>query len=93
MVSNPAPAVLGRVSGTTRYRGILAGAPEPVARPGGVHVGGWGVADAPSGAIAVGRERNTMNPILTKLGYNAHDRVVIVHADDMGMCPCFDSRA
>jgi predicted glycoside hydrolase/deacetylase ChbG (UPF0249 family) len=34
----------------------------------------------------VGIERNTMNPILAKLGYNAHDRVVIVHADDMGMC-------
>ncbi len=27
-----------------------------------------------------------MNPMLAKLGYGAHDRVVIVHADDMGMC-------
>lgn len=27
-----------------------------------------------------------MNPLLAKLGYSAHDRVVIVHADDMGMC-------
>lgn len=27
-----------------------------------------------------------MNPILAKMGYTPHDRVVIVHADDMGMC-------
>lgn len=27
-----------------------------------------------------------MNPILAALGYEPHDRVVIVHADDIGMC-------
>lgn len=27
-----------------------------------------------------------MNPILARMGYTEHDRVVIVHADDMGMC-------
>ncbi|MFM2308526.1 MAG: hypothetical protein RLY87_646 [Chloroflexota bacterium] len=27
-----------------------------------------------------------MNPVLQKMGYGPHDRVVIVHADDIGMC-------
>lgn len=27
-----------------------------------------------------------MNPLLQRMGYQAHDRVVIVHADDIGMC-------
>ena len=27
-----------------------------------------------------------MNPALKKLGYDKHDRVVIIHADDVGMC-------
>lgn len=27
-----------------------------------------------------------MNPLLQKLGYGPHDRVAIVHADDIGMC-------
>lgn len=27
-----------------------------------------------------------MNPLLARLGYQAHERVVIVHADDIGMC-------
>jgi predicted glycoside hydrolase/deacetylase ChbG (UPF0249 family) len=27
-----------------------------------------------------------MNPILEKMGYGIHDRVVVVHADDLGMC-------
>src|SRR5919108_2899480 len=27
-----------------------------------------------------------MNPALKQLGFDAHDRVVIVHADDIGMC-------
>ena len=26
------------------------------------------------------------NPTLEKLGYSAQDRVVIIHADDIGMC-------
>ena len=26
------------------------------------------------------------NPTLTRLGYAPHDRVAIVHADDVGMC-------
>ena len=28
----------------------------------------------------------TQNPVLRKLGFSAGDRVVIVHADDVGMC-------
>jgi hypothetical protein len=28
----------------------------------------------------------THNPALRKLGFAPHDRVVIVHADDVGMC-------
>ena len=27
-----------------------------------------------------------MNPLLQQMGYSASDRVVIVHADDIGMC-------
>ena len=27
-----------------------------------------------------------MNPALQQLGYDAHDRVLIIHADDVGMC-------
>ena len=27
-----------------------------------------------------------MNPLLQRMGYSASDRVVIVHADDVGMC-------
>jgi chitin disaccharide deacetylase len=27
-----------------------------------------------------------MNPVLNDLGYQPHDRVVVVHADDVGMC-------
>jgi predicted glycoside hydrolase/deacetylase ChbG (UPF0249 family) len=27
-----------------------------------------------------------MNPVLQQLGYDAHDRVLIIHADDIGMC-------
>ncbi len=28
----------------------------------------------------------TRNPVLRKLGFSPGDRVVIVHADDVGMC-------
>src|SRR5689334_17257195 len=27
-----------------------------------------------------------MNPVLKKLGFDPHDRVLIIHADDIGMC-------
>ena len=32
------------------------------------------------------RGQSMANPALEKLGFKADDRVVIVHADDMGMC-------
>ena len=29
---------------------------------------------------------STINPYLQQLGFQADDRVVVVHADDIGMC-------
>src|SRR6476660_10130610 len=32
------------------------------------------------------RRRRSMNPALKRLGFGEQDRVLIIHADDIGMC-------
>jgi len=41
-----------------------------------------------AGAASCSHERDIMigNPVLRYLGFAATDRVVVIHADDLGMC-------